>query len=163
MTEVLIKPGGEEKFDIYRNWFERHVPPMTELFSPHGDLFILSIPARTLLAECRQPGMYLYVMALPSTGFHVPLYVGKSQSPSSRWSTGHVIGLNKNGMGSYAGWRRALAGRGAETLLYVLHESEIVEPPLRGFPRTVGAVEYQLIALATDFSALLLNSEGVPR
>ena len=163
MTGTSIKPGGEEKFGIYRNWFERHDPPLTELFSPHADLFILSVPARPLLAQCRRPGLYLYVMALPSAGFHVPLYVGKSRSPSSRWNTGHVAGLNKNGMGSYAAWRRTLTGRGLETLLYVLHESEIVEPPLRGFSRTVGAVEYQLIALATDFSVLLLNSEGVPR
>jgi hypothetical protein len=162
MTGASIKPGGAEKFGIYRNWFERHAPPLMELFSPHADLFILSVPARTLLPQCRRPGLYLYVMALPSAGFHVPLYVGKSRSPSSRWNTGHVAGLNKNSMGSYAAWRRTLAGRGSETLLYLLHESEIVEPPLRGFPRTVGAVEYQLIALATDFSALLLNSEGVP-
>ncbi|MCE3250262.1 MAG: hypothetical protein K0R41_4087, partial [Geminicoccaceae bacterium] len=39
-----------------------------------------------------------------------------------------------------------------EALLYLLHESEILEPPLPGFPQTVGAVEYQLVSLASAFS-----------
>jgi hypothetical protein len=92
----------------------------------------------------------------------VPVYVGKTKSPAHRWK-GHLAGL-ASGRGVYTRWRDALLDqRGAARCalsIWLIPASAISDPPIPGFPSTVGAVEYQLVSLAGDAYGRLLNSEG---
>lgn len=159
----LFKKGGEEKYRIYLTWRNSHDPPAVPLFHRSNGTVLLTEQANQLLASCSKGGMYLYVMELSVGDLRLPLYIGKSNAPSSRWRGGHVRQLNTASKGSYVSWRRVLSELSDPINLYVLHETDIWQPPLAGFPCSVGAVEYQLVSLASDFCAVLLNSEGKAR
>jgi hypothetical protein len=92
----------------------------------------------------------------------VPLYVGRSALPVQRWQS-HLAGLLR-GTGGYARWREAILdpeGRARFDLgLVLVSASSIKDAPIPGFPSSVGAVEYQLVSLASDAYGRLLNVEG---
>lgn len=159
----MFKPGGEAKYKLYRDWRAVHLPHAVPLFLKHDTAVLLTDEAGRLLASCSRSGMYLYVMELSVGNHYLPLYIGKSNAPAARWRNGHIRQLNRAAKGSYLLWRRLIFKLSYPISLYVLHESEIQAPPLEGFPCSVGAVEYQLVSLASDFSAFLLNSEGKAR
>jgi hypothetical protein len=154
---------GEEKYRICRTWRDFHKPQAVPLFYRRDGTVLLTEQVDQLLASCSKGGTYLYVMELSAENLHLPLYIGKSNAPSSRWRGGHVRQLNTAPKGSYVSWRRTLSELSDPINLYVLHETDIRQPPLAGFPCSVGAVEYQLVSLASDFCVVLLNSEGKAR
>ncbi len=86
----LFKKGGEEKYRIYRTWRDFHRPQAVPLFYRRVGTVLLTGQANQLLASCSKDGMYLYVMELSVGNLHLPLYIGKSNAPSSRWHGGHV-------------------------------------------------------------------------
>lgn len=108
----------------------------------------------------------IYILFANIGGEATPVYIGKADDPSVRWRQ-HIDGWIR-GTRSYARWRKNLIDtddrvRYDVTLLVVPAEA-IVNPPLPGFPTTVGSVEYQLVGLASDaFPGRLLNCEGKER
>lgn len=98
----------------------------------------------------------------------MPLYIGKSENPFSRWVNGHLRRLreehNGSQTGSYAALQKALKVNPEGLQLFCVNEDDILFPPIPGFPTTAGAVEYQLVGLAQDaFPGMLLNKEGAAR
>lgn len=108
----------------------------------------------------------IYVLLTRIAGLNVPIYVGKSDRLMHRWRS-HLNGIQR-GSGRYSKWRRLLfdnEGKARyETMLMVVPSSHIEEPPIPGFPKTVGSVEYQLVSLISDaYPNTFLNVEGKPR
>lgn len=110
----------------------------------------------------------VYLLLADIDGDLTPVYIGKADrsNPSTRWQQ-HLDGWVR-GTSSYARWRNALldeAGRVRYALTLLVVPADAIEnPPLPGFPRTIGSVEYQLVGLAADaFPGRLLNSEGQGR
>ncbi len=121
----------------------------------------------TSLAGRQRSPEYVYILSERRPGEDTPAYIGKTQSPVTRWSQ-HLAGLSK-GEASYARWRSRFLREGHETVrfdmtLLVMGETSIQFPPLPDFPTTIGAVEYQLVGLAADgYPLRLLNDEGQSR
>lgn len=154
--------ASTEKALIYRRWWLLHQPKVVPLFTPEADGFALSQSAERLLASTLGEEA-IYVLTLSEAAFHLPVYIGKSTNSLGRWRGGHVPGLNDPAKKLYSPWRNLLRPRRHQASIYALKTSDIKDAPLLGFPRTIGAVEYQLVSLATDFSPHLLNREGAPR
>lgn len=107
----------------------------------------------------------VYVLFADIDGEVTPVYVGKADrlSPGERWRQ-HLDGWAR-GTGPYGRWREALLDAEDrvrhDLILLVVPAVAIVNPPLPGFPTTIGSVEYQLVGLAADaFPGRLLNNEG---
>jgi len=105
----------------------------------------------------------IYVLRIRSKDEWVPVYIGRSSSPVSRWKS-HLAGLLK-GTGLYGRWRTLLLNNDNCALqdieLLIFLDSYIVQPPIPAFPSTIGSVEYQLVSLASDtYPDTLLNHEG---
>lgn len=106
---------------------------------------------------------FIYMLLIEQNQLLVPVYVGKTNNLSSRWNS-HLKELSE-GNRLYAKWKELLLGEDTtaryNTYLLLLPGSLIVEPPLEGFPTTVGAVEYQLVSLVSDsYPEFFLNHEG---
>lgn len=105
----------------------------------------------------------IYMLLIELDRAYVPVYIGKSKNPLIRWNS-HIKSLI-NGKGSYQRWRSLLLAED-ETVKYpaflvIIPDQKINSPVIPGFPSTVGAVEYQLISLASDvYPEYLLNLEG---
>jgi hypothetical protein len=113
--------------------------------------------------------MALYIVCLgdPEAGPAIA-YVGKASDTWRRWNNGHMRKLREAARAasrsSYTRWVQLFEGTAEPISLIRLGESQILFPPIAGFPLTAGAVEYQLIALAQDcFPGRLLNREGAAR
>ncbi|WP_375790304.1 hypothetical protein [Paenibacillus agricola] len=89
-------------------------------------------------------------------------YIGKSKTPVRRWNS-HIKNLNI-GKSSYSKWKIYLLDNNRanyDCILMVIPEVAISEPPIKGFPKTIGSIEYQLVSLASDaYPDTLLNKEG---
>lgn len=140
-------------------------------------MFAVRAPSYELTAEAaallKRPSdgveMSLYVVCFgdPERGAAVA-YVGKSADPWGRWSGGHLRNLRAAANGAkrpgYARWVCLFESADRTIHLVCVGEGRIEFPPIPGFPRTVGSVEYQLVSLAYDcFPEYLLNREGVAR
>lgn len=114
-------------------------------------------------------GMYLYVLFVKRTDKEwLPLYIGKTASLYKRWVGGHLKKLQEcyanRGTGSYEIWQNRLIDKRQQVFVGCVGDSKIRYPPIPNFPTTIGAIEYQLVALANDaFPDMLLNREGVRR
>jgi hypothetical protein len=111
-------------------------------------------------------GLAVYLLFVEEKDGLAPVYIGRADDTLVRWGQ-HLDGWLA-GKRSYAAWRRKLLdadGRAlANLLLLVVPASAITQPPIPGFPCTVGSVEYQLVGLAEDaFPGRLLNHEGKGR
>ncbi|CAG7658373.1 GIY-YIG nuclease family protein [Paenibacillus allorhizosphaerae] len=105
----------------------------------------------------------IYVLRMKTNDGFIPIYIGRSNSPVSRWKS-HLDGLKK-GKALYKRWRHLLLDSSdclKQTLeLIIILDREITAPPIPSFPCTIGSVEYQLVSLASDaYPDFLLNHEG---
>jgi hypothetical protein len=113
--------------------------------------------------------MALYIVCLgnPESG-PIIAYIGKAVDTWQRWNNGHLRKLRQaarsSKRSSYTRWVRLFNSTAEPISLICLIESQILFPPIAGFPSTVGAIEYQLVALAQEcFPDHLLNQEGAAR
>jgi hypothetical protein len=114
-------------------------------------------------SDYRDTSEYIYLLCMTSDNDTIPVYVGKSVNPSTRWKS-HVRKLLE-GKGSYLRWKNLLIQDhdiAKHTLiLLIIPDKGIVTPPIPHFPKTVGSVEYQLVSLVSDaYPDTLLNKEG---
>ncbi|MFP5111642.1 GIY-YIG nuclease family protein [Bacillaceae bacterium C204] len=105
----------------------------------------------------------IYLLCMFSDNETIPVYIGKSVNPYTRWKS--HIGKLLEGKGSYLRWKYLLIHDddiAKHTLiLLIIPDHEIVTPPIPNFPKTVGSVEYQLVSLVSDaYPDTLLNKEG---
>jgi hypothetical protein len=158
-----MRRDAETKKHLLSEWWGRFPPSLTHRILRAGDALdversVASLPPGPEVGESS-----VYVLFGEDGEGRVPLYVGKSDAPRSRWET-HLKSFAQ-GEGVYRKWRQALLdGAGTarfDLWLLIVPASRITAPPIPGFPVTVGSVEYQLVALAADaFPGRLLNSEG---
>ena len=109
---------------------------------------------------------YIYLLVLGMEEELAPAYIGRAKDPVVRWKQ-HLIGLQR-GKGSYQRWCDLLLNDDGtarhDAQLVVVPVADVTEPPIPGFPATVGSLEYQLVGLAADaYPTLLLNHEGSSR
>lgn len=108
-------------------------------------------------------GEYIYILLIHNEAQLIPVYIGKTNNPLNRWKS-HLAAWAR-GKGSYQRWRELLLNDHGlsryDIYLMIIPGQAIMEPPIPGFPCTVGAVEYQLVGLASDaYAGYLLNQEG---
>ena len=143
-------------------WIEAHSTCARVVVARRGE----PVNARQVLADLGRAVkldsmcVYLLVEAGPEV---VTRYIGKTNDPAARWKA-HLAALAA-GLNGYGLWRQALLDeRGlarADLDLIVIEQGEILEPPLAGFPTTIGSIEYPLVGLAQDaHPGQLLNHEG---
>jgi hypothetical protein len=150
------------KSQLLTTWLQRHDENRVQLaeFGQPIDRHAVLVSIERVTGQTA-PAEWLYLVVVDEEP-PVPVYVGRTTSPVERWSS-HLAGLAR-GVGVYARWRAALldpTGRARSGLwLLFVAASAISEPPIPGFPSTVGAVEYQLVSLAGDAHSRLLNIEG---
>jgi hypothetical protein len=106
---------------------------------------------------------YIYLLCVSTSQETIPVYIGKSVNPTSRWR-GHISKLLE-GKGSYSHWKNLLIREDdiatQSLILLIIPENRIENPPIPNFPTTVGSVEYQLVSLVSDaYPETLLNKEG---
>jgi hypothetical protein len=105
---------------------------------------------------------YIYLLCINVEQDIIPIYIGKSITPVTRWRS-HIKNLQV-GNNSYGEWRNKLFDNQSmkyDCILMVVPDIFILEPPIIGFPKTIGSVEYQLIGLTSDaYPDTLLNNEG---
>jgi hypothetical protein len=155
---------GDKKRDLLLAWWGELLSCLSVRLLTRGEAIDAEVTSARLVDVAEVSSIYV-LFAVEDAG-PVPVYVGKSGDPQTRWRA-HISGLTA-GSGLYARWRRALLdpdGRAATDLvLLVVPETAITRAPIPGFPLTVGAVEYQLVGLAGDaYPGRLLNGEGQER
>jgi hypothetical protein len=161
--------GDQQKALLFNTWLKDHQEGnVFSLFSSPAPTYELTVGAKAFFARPVEEGLHLYMLLVKSEDGLTPLYIGKASSPRDRWMKGHLSNLRK-AVGalkptSYSKWIKILERAEGEAYLFCIHESAIKYPPIPGFPKTVGSIEYQLVSLAGDaFPGVLLNSEGVGR
>jgi hypothetical protein len=104
----------------------------------------------------------IYILYINDDSGRVPAYIGKSNEPVKRWRS-HIMKLME-GKHSYNKWKSLILENEIAKFdceLLVVPDVAISEPPIKGFPKTIGSIEYQLVSLASDaFPDTLLNHEG---
>lgn len=118
------------------------------------------------LPERHPGGDFVYLLVVGTGTEARPAYIGRAASPAQRWM--QHLSRFRAGQGSYGRWVSSLLdelGRArTELALVVVAARDVDMPPIPGFPVTPGAIEYQLISLASDaHPGQLLNHEGVGR
>ncbi|MEH7744735.1 GIY-YIG nuclease family protein [Neobacillus drentensis] len=111
----------------------------------------------------RDTSEHIYLLCMSSDNETIPVYVGKSVNPYTRWKS--HIGKLLEGKGSYLRWKNLLIHDDNiakhALILLIIPDNEILTPPIPNFPKTVGSVEYQLVSLVSDaYPDTLLNKEG---
>jgi hypothetical protein len=161
--------GDQEKARMFTLWLKDHLDDkVAPLFLTGPPSFELTAEAEAVFDRPEESGLYLYILLIRNADEVIPLYIGKASSPRDRWMNGHLRNLRKACGGvkptGYSKWVKALEKAEGGAYLFCVHESAIKYPPIPGFPKTVGSIEYQLISLAGDaFPGRMLNSEGVGR
>jgi hypothetical protein len=159
---------ANKKKELLNRWYQRFAAGRATCIASKGELLdkqkILSRIGEVVAGFANE--LSIYILLLDSGTGKVPIYVGKSDTPLIRWSN-HLDGLS-HGKSSYRKWKALLSNADGtvkyDLTLLVVPKSAIDEPPIPDFPTAVGAVEYQLIALASDaFPDTLLNHEGKSR
>jgi hypothetical protein len=93
----------------------------------------------------------IYLLCMKDADTYIPIYIDKSKIPVTRWRS-HVKNLYL-GKSSYGKWKMYLLDDDSaiyDCILMLVPESAIAEPPIKGFPKTIGSIEYQLVSLASD-------------
>lgn len=160
-----------DKRGLLSDWISAHAPGnFATLFASRAPLFALTSDAVQLLQRqhpANENAIYIVCIGSPESS-PIIAYIGKAVDPWQRWNNGHLRKLREAAQGSrnssYTRWVRLFESTAESIYLILLSQSQILFPPIAGFPSTVGAIEYQLIALAQDcFHAFLLNREGAAR
>ncbi|WP_207953338.1 GIY-YIG nuclease family protein [Paenibacillus agricola] len=116
----------------------------------------------TKLLKGKEDSECIYLLCVKDERNYIPIYIGKSKTPVTRWNS-HIKNLNI-GKSSYSKWKIYLLDNNRanyDCILMVIPEVAISEPPIKGFPKTIGSIEYQLVSLASDaYPDTLLNKEG---
>lgn len=161
--------GDQEKAKLFTSWLKDHLADnLVHLFSTGFPSFELTEEAKASFSREEQEVFYLYILLVKNLEELIPIYIGKASSPRDRWINGHLRNLRK-AIGaikptSYSEWIKALEKAEGKAYLFCIRENAVKYPPIPGFPKTVGSVEYQLVSLAGGaFPGRLLNSEGVGR
>lgn len=109
---------------------------------------------------------WIYILTVKKDNNDIPLYIGKTNSPYNRWKSHieNIENIEKN-KGLYKRWTQVLYNPNKTAIedLYItlVPQSDISKPPIPGFPISIGAIEYQLISIASDvYPQYLLNKEG---
>lgn len=171
MKDILRDPDKKKKHDFYEVWVKAHkddnICKLFERTSPNIEVsksFIEFINSRKVGIH------HIYIMMKKNEQGHlIPLYIGKTKFPKSRWLQGHLkklLAVEKGRINSsnYNKWLNSLNSTNCTIYLMCVEQKKIKFPPIPGFPISVGSIEYQLISLAADaFDSSLLNSEGVAR
>ena len=171
MKDILRDPDKKKKHEFYEVWVKAHkVNNICELFERTLPNIEISKSFVEFISS-RKVGIYhIYIMMKRNEQGHlIPLYIGKSKAPQSRWLQGHLkklLAVDKGRINSsnYNNWLSNLNSINCTVYLMCVEQNKIKFPPIPGFPVSVGSIEYQLISLAADaFDSSLLNSEGVAR
>lgn len=158
------------KQQLLQHWLDAHAPGNSAaLFASRAPDFTLTAEAVMLLQRPKATlamSLYIVYLGIPCAPT-IPVYVGKAANLWQRWNTGHLRGIrqaHRTQTGRYTRWWTLFDLYPEQIHLICLHETDILFAPLPDFPTGVGAVEYQLIALAADaYPDTCLNSEGVAR
>lgn len=156
----------ERKRILLNDWIELHKDLHSINFSKSGESLNKRLIDDRIKGNCSQfinDYEYIYLLCITVNTEIVPVYVGKSVNPVTRWRS-HVKKLLE-GMGSYARWKIILLTENNISIhtlsLLIIPEPSIETPPIPNFPKTVGSVEYQLVSLVSDaYPDTLLNKEG---
>ena len=172
MKNILRNPDNKKKRGFYEVWVKAHIEDnnickLFERTSPNIEISKSFIE----FINSRKTGInHIYIMMKKNErGNLIPLYIGKSNSPRTRWLHGHLrnlLAVEKGEVNSknYNNWLKKLNSKNCTVYLMCVDQEKIKFPPIPGFSVSVGSIEYQLISLATDaFDSSLLNSEGVAR
>ncbi len=154
----------EKKRTLLTTWWADFIPTYSvRLFDRNAPFDPTAAISR--LKGCI-PAPSIYILFADSDGEDTPVYIGKADNPLTRWRQ-HLDGWAK-GMGSYARWRTELldcnSGVRSDLMLLVVPVDVVTQPPIPGFPLSMGSLEYQLVGLAeAAYPGRLFNSEGKGR
>ncbi|MCB1024605.1 MAG: GIY-YIG nuclease family protein [Acidobacteria bacterium] len=158
------------KQKLFNDWAADHiVASPLPFFDLSREGFFPSEDLVDFLLMNNGEGIYLYILFIQkSDKKSLPLYIGKTVSLYKRWVDGHIKKLQEcyanQGNGSYEKWQNQIVDKRDRVFLGCVQDSNVRYPPIPNFPKTIGAIEYQLISLANDvYPNILLNSEGVRR
>jgi hypothetical protein len=166
-----MRNDKQKKRNLLQKWLTTHLPDnFSTLFDHQSKQYEITLEAERLFKEKdRQLGMSLYVVCLNDPISNpIPVYIGKSSALLNRWKNGHIKKLrdayHKKTSGSYAKWIDLFDREDKIPFIICVDEKDVRFPPIPNFPITIGSIEYQLIALASDsYPDYLLNYEGKSR
>ena len=155
----------KKKQELFLDWILKHQEDNTCI------LFKKTYPELEISTELNEflrkyKSNTVYIMMNLENNIWQPQYIGKSKNVKKRWMD-HInelknVYLNINNRKS--NWRERLIKIKIPINLLCVEEESIKTPPIPGFPITIGAIESQLISLASDcYDSPLLNYEGVKR
>jgi hypothetical protein len=153
-----------EKVQLITSWLNQSINNFSFNFCTKGEK-IDSVSVQNSIARMLDgygKSECIYLLCIKNELDYVPIYIGKSKTPGNRWRS-HIKNLF-DGKASYARWKSFLIENYVakhNCLLIVIPDIAISEPPISGFPKTIGSIEYQLVSLASDaYPDTLLNHEG---
>ena len=158
--------GFGKKKNLLREWVSLFKDKYKIDFATEGQKVNNKIIEALIELHCsnfRDSSEYIYLLCISTDIETIPVYIGKSVNPYTRWKS--HIGKLLVGKGSYLRWKNLLINDNdiakQSLILLIIPENEIVTPPIPNFPKTVGSVEYQLVSLVSDaYPDTLLNKEG---
>lgn len=153
------------KKDLLKRWLDNHKQYCFTFQSGNENmepLAILKQIEQFLFGVTYKDTIYILYIVSDVEGI-IPVYIGRSNTPLIRWKS-HLRGFIR-GAGVYATWRKLLLDDTGkfkkEVGLFLIADSYLLQPPIPGFPCTIGSVEYQLVSLISDsYPDTLLNHEG---
>jgi hypothetical protein len=156
----------DKKKNLLKEWLGSYIEKYKIEFADEGQPVNNAAIEERIKRHCAKMSdseEYIYLLCVSTGSEFIPVYIGKSVNPITRWRS-HLKKLLE-GKESYLRWKKLLLGENdtaKNTLqLLIIPEDEIKNPPIPNFPRTVGSVEYQLVSLVSDaFPDTLLNKEG---
>jgi hypothetical protein len=158
--------GFEKKKQLLNDWLNIFKENSKIEFAAQGQNVNMDLILEGIRCHCAKfngSGEYIYLLCVSKGKETIPVYIGKSVNPSSRWRS-HISKLLE-GKGSYSHWKNLLIREddiaNQSLILLIIPENRIENPPIPNFPTTVGSVEYQLVSLVSDaYPETLLNKEG---
>jgi hypothetical protein len=153
-----------EKAQLITSWMNLYINEFSFAFCTKGERIDSAAVQNSITKTLEGKGESecIYLLCIINELDYVPIYIGKSKTPANRWRS-HIKNLF-DGKASYARWKSFLLENDVakhNCLLIVVPVIAISEPPISGFPKTIGSIEYQLVSLASDaYPDTLLNHEG---
>ncbi|MEH7502927.1 GIY-YIG nuclease family protein [Neobacillus drentensis] len=156
----------EQKKHLLEEWINFYKDKFRIQFAAEGNRINKKIIEDLIERHCTNysdSNEYIYLLCMSTDNDTIPVYIGKSLNPYTRWKS-HV-GKLLEGKGSYLRWKNLLLQDHEiaihSLILLIIPDNEIVTSPIPNFPKTVGSVEYQLVSLVSDaYPNTLLNREG---
>jgi hypothetical protein len=158
--------GFAKKKQLLNDWLNLFKENFKIEFEAQGQKVNKDIILERIKSHCAKfngSGEYIYLLCVSTNLETIPVYIGKSVNPTSRWRS-HISKLLE-GKDSYLHWKNLLIRENdtatQSLILLIIPENRIENPPIPNFPTTVGSVEYQLVSLVSDaYPETLLNKEG---